>query len=139
MSAFHYSANALGIAGILLSLRLQVLAGPGFVDRLEQAKANLGKYRDSPAALNAVIAMSLMFLLQSACFILSFIVSDIWPKTLFLIPVTAWLALCLGVWSLSLHRPHVTVLKRVEQNYLRASVGLNFVLAVAITHFYRLM
>ena len=123
----------------MFSLRLQLLSGPGFEDRVEEAQSHLNEGADGYAALFALVAMSLMFVFQTACGILSWTVSDIWPTTIHLIPVAAWLALLLGIWSLSLHRPHTTVLKRLERNYLRASVGLNFVLALAITHFYMLM
>ena len=138
-SAFQYSAIALGIAGLLFSLRLQVSAGPGFEDRIEEAGSRLGKGSGSYSALFAVMAMGIMFALQISCLPLSWIVSDIWPGTLYFTPVAAWLALLFGIWSLSLHRAHTTVLKRLERNYLSASVFLNFVLAVAITHFYSLM
>ncbi|RYG57956.1 hypothetical protein EON80_27645 [bacterium] len=138
-SAFHYSATALGIAGLAFSLRLQLLSGPGFEDRIEEAQSRINEDSDSYAAILALIAMSLMFVFQSACWLLAWIVSDIWPRISYLVPIAAWIALLLGIWSLSLHRPHTTVLKRIERNYLRASVGINFVLALAITHFYMLM
>ena len=135
-SAFHYAATALGIAGLVLPLRLQLLSGPGFQDRVEEAESRLNESADSYTALFALIAMSLMFAFQTSCWLLSWIVSDIWPSTTYLVPITAWIAFLLGIWRLSLHRPHTTVLKRIERNYLRASVGLNFVLALAITHFF---